>query len=120
MAKEYAKDFYSSQSWIKTRQAFLNSKMHICERCENRNGMGNIVHHKTYITEDNINNPDITLNWDNLECLCQTCHNKEHHREEEEATATGLAFDAFGQLKRISPRKRGKQGKVPDRIPTFK
>ena len=65
--------------------------------------MGNIVHHKTYITEDNINNPDITLNWDNLECLCQTCHNKEHHREEEEATATGLAFDAFGQLKRVPP-----------------
>lgn len=103
MAKEYAKDFYSSAAWLNCRKSFLNSKMHICERCENRNGIGNIVHHKTYITEDNINDPDITLNWDNLECLCQTCHNKEHHREEEEATATGLAFDAFGQLKRVPP-----------------
>lgn len=103
MAREFAKDFYKSQAWIKTRAAFLNSKMHICERCENRNGMGNIVHHKIYITEDNIDDPEITLNWDNFECLCQTCHNREHHREEDEATAGGLMFDASGQLKRVSP-----------------
>lgn len=103
MAREFAKDFYKSQTWIKTRAAFLNSKMHICERCENRNGIGNIVHHKIYITEDNIDDPGITLNWDNFECLCQTCHNREHHREEDEATAGGLMFDASGQLKRIPP-----------------
>lgn len=105
MAKEYAKDFYSSAAWAKTRAAFLNSKMHICERCENKNGLGNIVHHKTYITPDNIDDVNITLNWDNLECLCQVCHNREHHREDETITASGLTFDTFGRLVRHSPHK---------------
>lgn len=105
MAKEYAKDFYSSAAWVKTRVAFLNSKMHICERCENENGLGNIVHHKTYITPDNIDDVNITLNWDNLECLCQVCHNREHHREDEAITASGLTFDACGRLVRHSPHK---------------
>lgn len=29
----------------------------------------------------NIYNPDITLNFDNLELLCIDCHNKEHFAE---------------------------------------
>lgn len=105
VAKEYAKDFYSSAAWLKTRGAFLNSKMHICERCENKNGLGNIVHHKVYITPENIDDADITLNWNNLECLCQVCHNREHHREDEENTASGLIFDSSGQLVRVPPIK---------------
>lgn len=39
---------------------------------------GYIVHHKCYIDTTNIYNPDITLNFDNLELLCLDCHNKEH------------------------------------------
>ena len=33
-----------------------------------------------YLTEQNVNDPYIALSWDNLEALCQDCHNKEHHR----------------------------------------
>ncbi len=98
MAKEFAESFYKSQAWRKNRVEFLASKFYVCERCQNRNGIGNIAHHKEYITPDNIDNVKVTLNWDNLECLCQVCHNKEHHREEESATREGFVFDASGQL----------------------
>ena len=30
----------------------------------------------------NINDISVTLCWDNLEALCQDCHNKEHHKQE--------------------------------------
>ncbi len=119
MAKDYAKDFYSSAAWIRCRRSFLNSKMHICERCQNKNGVGNIVHHKTYITPDNINDPDVTLSWDNLECLCQVCHNREHHKEDEAVTAEGLVFDEMGRLVVLPPKKNKISFKLPDRIPTF-
>lgn len=78
--KPYAKAFYLSQAWIDARNAYKQSKAGLCERCL-ANGLYNpcdIVHHEIYITPDNINNADITLNWDNLECLCIDCHNKEH------------------------------------------
>ena len=26
-----------------------------------------------------------TLGWDNLEALCQDCHNKEHHRQRQQS-----------------------------------
>lgn len=103
MAKDYAKDFYSSKAWLRCRKSFLNSKMHICERCQNKNGAGNIVHHRTYITPDNINDPNVTLSWDNLECLCQACHNREHHKEDEAVTAEGLMFDEMGRLVALPP-----------------
>ena len=41
--------------------------------------LGYIVHHKSYIDANNIYNPEITLNFENLELLCLDCHNKEHH-----------------------------------------
>jgi len=54
------------------------------------------VHHKTYISPANINDPNITLNWDNLEALCATCHQREHM--EQAITAPGLMFDDQGNL----------------------
>ena len=55
-----------------------------------------IVHHKIALTPENINDPNITLNWENLELLCQDCHNKEHSCTD--VTAEGLAFDENGDL----------------------
>lgn len=93
MAKEYAEPFYNSKEWKRTRQAFMQSKNYICERCENP---ARIAHHKTYITPQNIMDLNITLNWDNLECLCQDCHTIEHHAKP--ITAPGLCFDSNGNL----------------------
>ena len=93
MAREFAEDFYRSSAWKKTRAAFAKSKLGICERC---GGVGEIVHHKIYLTPKNISDPNISLDWNNLELLCQECHNREHFGESE--VREGLTFDENGQL----------------------
>lgn len=85
--------FYHSKAWRKCRDAYFRYKYGLCERC---GGPGKIVHHKKYLTPVNVNDPDVSLNWDNLELLCQDCHNKEHHRGR--STADGLMFDNDGNL----------------------
>lgn len=73
--------FYHSKAWKDTSEAYMSSKYYICERCDNS---ATICHHKEYITINNVDNPDITLNWDNLEALCIKCHNKEHFKKDDE------------------------------------
>ena len=78
--KEYAKDFYKSAAWKRARQTVIKRANGLCERCRAA-GLyrpGVIVHHKDYITPENIHNPGVTLSLDNLEYLCEDCHNKEH------------------------------------------
>ena len=79
MAKEYAQAFYKSDAWQRTRSAYFKYKCGICERC---GGAGKIVHHKIYITPKNIGDPRVTLNFKNLELLCQECHNAEHAKKQ--------------------------------------
>lgn len=92
--KPYAKKFYKSSAWIKCRESYFNMQHGICERCGEA---GHIVHHKEYITPSNINEPNITLNWDNLELLCQECHNKEHMTKQTNIRE-GLKFNSKGEL----------------------
>ena len=52
----------------------------MCERCL-ADGMivpAEEVHHKIRLTPENINDPTIALNHDNLVALCKACHLKEH------------------------------------------
>lgn len=37
-----------------------------------------IVHHKTHITEDNIDDPEVTLSFDNLQAVCRKHHGELH------------------------------------------
>ena len=83
--KEYseaAKQFYKSQAWAKCRAAYIASVGGLCERCLAKGLIvpGYIVHHKCYLNSDNINDPSVTLNFDNLEYLCFTCHQQEHFK----------------------------------------
>lgn len=57
-----------------------------CEECEKQGRISPvyIVHHKEWINENNYNNDDVFYNLDNLESVCQECHNKIHFRAEEE------------------------------------
>lgn len=81
--KEYAEGFYKGKAWQDCRNAYLKSKQGLCEKCLSRGIIkgAEIVHHKIHISPDNIGNPDISLNWDNLECLCRDCHAEEHTRK---------------------------------------
>ena len=58
---------------------------------------GKIVHHKIWLTPDNIHDTSITLNWDNLMLVCQDCHAKVHKTEAHER----YFIDEFGN---IAPR----------------
>ncbi len=95
MAKDYSKSFYNSAAWQKARKAYIAERFGICERCGKPNSK--TVHHKKYITENNVNNPEITLNFDNFELLCDDCHNREH-KEKYAAIGWGLMFDSYGRI----------------------
>ena len=67
--------FYTSKAWLKVSRLYMSSKAYVCERCGRP---AEICHHKIYLRPDNIDDPEISLNPDNLECLCRECHIKEH------------------------------------------
>lgn len=90
--KAWARGFYFSKVWSDTREAYLVSQHYLCERCEQP---AKIVHHRRYLTPDNINDTSITLSWDNLEALCQDCHNKEHHKNVKQRR---YCFDEDGNI----------------------
>lgn len=68
---------------METRKAYTKSVGGLCEECMKRGvyKAGEIVHHKTHLTPDNIDDPNITLNWNNLELVCRDCHAKIHDKK---------------------------------------
>lgn len=94
--KEYAKSFYQSDAWKKARQTAIKRANGLCERCRaaGRFVPGVIVHHKKYITPGNIHDARVTLALDNLELVCEDCHNKEHKAKH----AARYRFDGNGNL----------------------
>lgn len=76
--RDFAKAFYLSPQWRRARAAVFRRDHGICVRCGRP---GAIVHHKTHLTPENINDPEIALGEDNLELLCRDCHAVEHMAE---------------------------------------
>ena len=72
--------FYHTKQWQDCREAYMQSVGGLCEKCL-KNGIykpAEIVHHKQHLTPENVNDPSISLNFDNLEALCRDCHGLEH------------------------------------------
>lgn len=93
--KDFAETFYKSRRWQKTRAAYLRSVGGLCERCLKK-GLYHpavIVHHKVYLTAENINTPEIALSWNNLEALC-----REHHEEEHNGENRRYKIDEYGRV----------------------
>lgn len=103
--KAYARKFYNSDRWHKCRKAYIQKRMLIdgglCEECKVNQGY--IVHHKVYITEKNINNPNITLNESNLMYVCKECHDKyDGHGLKGNIKRLSVVFDENGMpIKKI-------------------
>lgn len=78
--REFAKTFYSSVAWKETRKAYAKSKGNLCEVCLSKGiyKAGEIVHHKIHLSPENINDPSVSLNWDNLQLVCRDCHAQIH------------------------------------------
>ena len=78
--REFAKAFYKSKAWQRCRDGYAASVGGLCEDCLAK-GLyrpGEIVHHMTELTPDNINDPAVSLSWSNLRLLCRDCHAKRH------------------------------------------
>jgi 5-methylcytosine-specific restriction endonuclease McrA len=102
MAYSFAYAFYHSRAWLDCREGYIQSVFGLCEHCGQP---GYIVHHKVTLTPANINNPNVTLNWEMLEYLCLACHNIEHgvcKKNTYSITRDGLMFDSNGNLIKIS------------------
>ena len=78
--REFAERFYNSAAWRETRKAYAKSKGGLCERCLAKGiyRPGEAVHHRIHLTPENILDPTVSLNWNNLELLCRECHGEEH------------------------------------------
>lgn len=101
MAQEFAKPFYNSKAWKKCRASFIAYRQSIdgglCQTCHEN--IGYIVHHKEWLTPNNINDPEITLNHRNLQYDCLVCHNKEKENGEKEK----YFFGEDGQIYELPP-----------------
>lgn len=99
MAKEYAYNFYHGEAWKRCRLGYISHRRAIdggmCEVCGE--AAGYIVHHKKPITARTINDPAITLSFDNLQFVCKNCHDKIHeHCGREIIRERRYVFDAAG------------------------
>ena len=95
--KQYAEDFYKSTTWQKCRDAYMKKAKGLCEDCYKKGLIvpAEEIHHIEFITPDNINDPKITLNFDNLVALCRECHRKRHGNQKR------YQIDQWG---RVTPR----------------
>ena len=83
LAREFAGNFYKTAAWKAVRKAYIKSVGGLCERCYAKGLIkhGDTVHHRIHLTPENINDPDVTLNPDNLILLCRDCHAEVHRGE---------------------------------------
>jgi len=91
--KAWAESFYKSNRWQHCRESFMTTKYYLCDRSGEP---ATVAHHKKRLTAANITQSAISLAWDNLEALCQECHNKEHHRKA--ARPARYRLDAAGRI----------------------
>ncbi len=75
--------FYRSKAWKECRKAYISKCGGLCELCLKKGQIvpGYIVHHKTHLTEDNYNDPSVSLNFDNLMYVCFNCHQALHFKK---------------------------------------
>ncbi|MDL2254473.1 HNH endonuclease [Ruminococcaceae bacterium OttesenSCG-928-I18] len=62
----------------------MSSINHICERCAERNVLehADTAHHRVHLSPENISDPEVTLNWENLMGVCRECHAEVHGKTE--------------------------------------
>ena len=78
--RDFARSFYKSQAWKRLRNDIMKRDGGICRDCWDRGMLtpAEEVHHIIPLTPDNISDPDIALNPENLVSLCRDCHKARH------------------------------------------
>lgn len=109
MARDFSRHIYHSARWQgiqslamqRTETTVGMVPPNMCERCY-QHGLikpAKVVHHITWITPENVDDPSVTLNLDNLMRLCQDCHAAVHSKNPDEAPRRYL-FDEQGNIVR--------------------
>lgn len=78
--KEWAARLYKSKAWKACRDGYLKRAGGLCEECLSRGiwRPAEIVHHIVEVTPENIDDPRVALNWENLQAVCRECHAEKH------------------------------------------
>lgn len=78
--RPFAAAFYKSAMWEHARDAAIQRAGGLCEACLAKGicTPGIIVHHKTHLDPENINDVNVLTAPENLELLCRRCHGEAH------------------------------------------
>lgn len=77
---EKKKKFYNSPEWRVLRLEILKRDQNICQKCGKLIFKSPNVHHIKYLTPQNIDDINVSLNPENLMTVCEDCHNKIHEK----------------------------------------
>lgn len=96
--QEFAEKLYKSKAWQRCRKAYAAKAGGLCERCLARGiyTPGEIVHHRIHLNPSNVSDPEVALNFNNLELLCRKCHGEAHGNAEKR-----FEVDELGRVKAI-------------------
>ena len=99
MKKHKTDSFFKSEAWKICKANYLQLKGGLCEECLKLGIQtpATEVRHRKPITEYNMNDASVTLDYNNLMCLCQL-HNKARYRK----TIRRYTIDASGS---VTPRE---------------
>lgn len=91
---KFSSRFYSSIEWQTVREMAIRRDFYLCQDCLKKNLItpAEEVHHIIKLTPDNINDPEIALNLDNLVSLCKDCHAARHSQPKR------YKVDEFGRV----------------------
>lgn len=97
--QKWAEKFYKGPAWQRCREAAIKRDRYLCVDCMKKGIIrpAEEVHHIQHLTPENINDPEISLNLDNLVSLCRDCHQARHK------SPRRYKVDEFGRVT-ISPR----------------
>ena len=74
--------FYNSRIWRNFSKLLKIQNNYMCDKCNNvvLSTKKLISHHKIELTEDNVDDDNISLNKNNIDIICYDCHNRVHNR----------------------------------------
>lgn len=73
----------------------------ICQVCHTNRAI--IAHHVVWVDNDNVNDPAVVWNIDNLVGVCQDCHNRIHTlKHDNSPVPDGYMFDDNGNIIQIN------------------
>lgn len=109
MAKPWAKKFLHGKPWLKCRAGYIEHRVRtdggLCEVCHEQPGY--IVHHKILLTPENIDIPEISLNWEHLSFECKGCHDLHEGHGVKKSVLPVCSFDSDGNPTGIYPEFEG-------------